>query len=240
MNTVHRRPPLLSYNIQPQGASVVYWIHRACHTDMFSEGYIGITNRRANRRWSEHKRMTSNCNAVNNAIKKYDDVMFDVVLVADTRTYCEYIEKQLRPHKNIGWNIKEGGDDAMPINQVNPMAGGIANKNRIDWLKANDPEWIAKEEVKRQHQHDKNEALIVRLIKRVKRMTARAEYESHRNNNDRKVSIHNKSGYTGVTWHTYKSGKGIWHTQFKGKSIGYFHDVEAAHHAYLEAKRNAL
>ena len=234
--TIHRRPPIISYDVQPQGASIVYWIHRPSHTDMFSEGYIGITNRRANRRWGEHKRI-NNCKTLSNALIKYDDVVFDIVLVANTRDYCEQIEHKLRPHKNIGWNINVGGDDATPSNTYNTTPGGLANKKRIELLKQTHPDWIAKAKAKHQANIDKHEALIVRLKNRVKRMINRVEYESHKHQQVRKVDMRNKSGYTGVSWHAYPSGNGAWHAQFKGKCLGYYADAKVAYEAYLFAKQ---
>lgn len=234
--TVHRRPPIISYDVQPQGASVVYWIHRPSHTDMFSEGYIGITNRRANRRWVEHKRGGS-CKTLSNALIKYDDVVFDIVLVANTRDYCEQIERKLRPHKNIGWNIKEGGDDAVPSNTYNTTPGGLANKKRIELLKQTHPDWIAKAKAKQQASIDKHEALIVRLKKRVIKMIKHEERKSLQLQINRKTHIKNKFGMTGVSWFTYPSGNGVWRSQFRGKLLGYFDDAQAAYRAYLNAKQ---
>ena len=86
----------------------IYWIHHKDHTDMFSQGYIGITNN-IKRRWHKHKSFTQNAH-LKNAIDKYgwDNLIKEVVLVSD-KSYCLMIEKILRPLKNIGWNIVEGG-----------------------------------------------------------------------------------------------------------------------------------
>jgi len=77
---------------QPKGASVVYWIHRPEHTDITKQGYVGITNKRARERWAEHRRASrknpdEHCAVVNRAICKYPDLIYEVVLVADTREY---------------------------------------------------------------------------------------------------------------------------------------------------------
>jgi predicted GIY-YIG superfamily endonuclease len=86
----------------------VYWIRKTEHKDMFSEGYIGITENMNYRMW-RHKRCKTNAH-LTNAIKKYgwDLLVKDILLVADTN-YCLEIEKKLRPTKNIGWNIAIGG-----------------------------------------------------------------------------------------------------------------------------------
>ena len=50
-------------------ASVVYWIHHPEHTDMFTQGYIGVSND-ISRRWESHKNRTQN-GRLKNAIKSY-------------------------------------------------------------------------------------------------------------------------------------------------------------------------
>lgn len=86
----------------------VYWIHRKDHTNVFTQGYIGITNN-IKRRWYKHKTLTQNMH-LKNAINKYgwDNLVKEVILIADN-DYCLSVEKILRPSKDIGWNIVEGG-----------------------------------------------------------------------------------------------------------------------------------
>jgi hypothetical protein len=236
--TIHRRPPLITYDVQPQGASVVYWAHRPCHTDMFTQGYIGITQSRANKRWAHHKwvakKNNSNCKRFANALNKYDDIVFEIVLSA-RRDYCEYIESKLRPHPSIGWNISTGGEPAMigDIANRNPMAGGLANKERHRLLSMT-PEAIEQRRLKNEAVLDKHKAKCWAMIRREEARTKPFEKE-------RALSSASKSGLTGVAWHPYKykgvlTGKGKWHAQFKGNNIGYYHDKHEAHEAYLKAK----
>jgi group I intron endonuclease len=91
----------------------VYWIRRTCHSDIFSEGYIGISNN-TKRRFSEHKKNNSKHSAVSSAIKKYDDIVYEILY--ENLSLGEAIKKEIeyRPKKEIGWNIAEGGD--MPPN----------------------------------------------------------------------------------------------------------------------------
>lgn len=85
----------------------VYWIRHPEHTDMFTQGYIGITKHgRQERRLWEHKNVSGN-NHLKNALNKYDTKM-EVILISDN-DYCIDIEKKLRPEPNIGWNITCGG-----------------------------------------------------------------------------------------------------------------------------------
>lgn len=239
MEAVKRRPPTIPYDVQPQGASVVYWIHRQCHTDMFNEGYIGITKRRVNQRWSQHQRQ-HRCIALKNALNKYDDIVMDIVLVADTRAYCEEVERKLRPRKNIGWNINVGGDEAVPSNTYNTTPGGMANAERWKLLWETDPRWIERKAQIEQETLAKEQRERDRAVKRARDMIKREYDKAHRFDKARKHSTRNTSGYTGVTWFTYPSGNGAWRAQFRGKGLGYFDDAHSAHEAYLNAKRNAL
>ena len=86
----------------------VYWVHRPDHTDMFSEGYVGVTNNPA-RRWFRHSRYSDNQH-LKAAIKKYgwDNLIKEVVLIGE-ETYCYDLEAKIRPTRQIGWNIAEGG-----------------------------------------------------------------------------------------------------------------------------------
>ena len=99
----------------------LYWIHHKDHTDIFTQGYVGITCRLRERLY-RHKKFTQNAH-LKNAINQYgwDNLIKEIVLVAD-ESYCLMIETQLRALKNIGWNIIEGGGKP-------PLATG--NKYRL-------------------------------------------------------------------------------------------------------------
>jgi hypothetical protein len=90
------------------GVTCVYWIRQPHHADIFTQGYVGITENMDYRMW-RHSRCKTNAH-LTNAIKKYrwDVLVKDVVLVSNTE-YCLEIEKKLRPSKNVGWNIAIGG-----------------------------------------------------------------------------------------------------------------------------------
>jgi hypothetical protein len=92
----------------------VYWIHSKDHSDMFSEGYIGVSNN-ANHRWIYgHKWAVKNNRHENprfmNAINKHgwDNLIKEVILIADS-DYCYDVEQKLRPSEKIGWNLAVGG-----------------------------------------------------------------------------------------------------------------------------------
>lgn len=103
-------------------ASVVYWIAHKSHTDMFSQGYIGVSNNHESR-WKYHSRYGENTH-MQHAIKKYgwDNLQKKVILIAE-KNYCLDIEAKLRPKDKIGWNIVAGGGNppSIPWNKGKTM-----------------------------------------------------------------------------------------------------------------------
>lgn len=101
--------------------AVVYWIHHPDHTDMFSQGYVGVSNR-IDSRFEEHKVRPVNPH-LKHAIKKYgwDSLVKKVLIIAD-EAYCLAMEAKLRAEDAIGWNIVKGGGKP-------PVA--IGNKYRL-------------------------------------------------------------------------------------------------------------
>ena len=100
----------------------VYWIHHPDHTDMFTQGYIGIS-KNTKQRWHGHRYSTNNTH-LKNAIKKYgwNVLLKTIILVAD-EAYCLMIESHLRSKDQIGWNIVKGGGmpPSTPWNKGKPM-----------------------------------------------------------------------------------------------------------------------
>jgi group I intron endonuclease len=86
----------------------VYWIRHKDHTDMFNQGYIGVS-KNPDRRWLEHGKRSPNL-YLKNAIKKYgwDNLIKEVILIGE-ETYCYDLEAKIRSTKQTGWNIAEGG-----------------------------------------------------------------------------------------------------------------------------------
>ncbi|CAM0040795.1 homing endonuclease [Vibrio phage D148] len=85
----------------------LYHICREGDVGDLSKGYIGITNN-IDRRWSEHKSGRSKCMHLNNAVAKYDDIVYTTIEEGH-REYIETREFTLRPEPGIGWNIAVGG-----------------------------------------------------------------------------------------------------------------------------------
>jgi hypothetical protein len=85
----------------------LYWIRHKNHTDILSEGYVGITHRDVQDRYDEH--VTSGNRYLKFALQKYKDEVIVEVIEEGDEDYCVRREKELRPVRSIGWNIAEGG-----------------------------------------------------------------------------------------------------------------------------------
>lgn len=84
----------------------LYQIRRVCDAGDLTKGYVGISNNPA-RRLTEHTRKGDNPH-LHSALTKYADT--EMVLVSEgTRIEMLTMEAWLRPERNIGWNIAEGG-----------------------------------------------------------------------------------------------------------------------------------
>lgn len=90
----------------------VYWIHLSEHTDMFTEGYIGITSKSPLERFKGHIKATRQGfdYPLNRAIEKYGNKLIVQTILIGSKEYCCEIERKLRPEQRIGWNLAVGGD----------------------------------------------------------------------------------------------------------------------------------
>jgi hypothetical protein len=92
--------------------AVVYWLHLPEHTDIASQGYVGVSNTTAAKRFVKHSSDARRGSqyTVHKAIRKYrDKVAVDTIVEGDS-DYCYTIERSLRPSSRIGWNCAVGGD----------------------------------------------------------------------------------------------------------------------------------
>ncbi len=89
----------------------VYWIRLPEHTDMFSQGYIGVTRNPLQRRFNEHiKKATLGHNGLfSRAIRKYKEKLIISTVLIGSEEYCYEVEERLRPSSYIGWNTARGG-----------------------------------------------------------------------------------------------------------------------------------
>lgn len=216
----------LNKDIQPKGASVVYWIHAPEHKDMLNEGYIGITKNSIYKRWREHSTNilnTDNTHKVYKPLRQQDTLIFEIVLVAESREYCEDVEARLRPTHNIGWNVVKGGRDGFA------KVGGQIMKDRWHSIVTPCERWY------------KAEMLMLKQIKRKERLTnarlAKQEHYPQRWQTVRKPRKGNKSGLTGTN---YFPKYNLYRSQImidgKHATLGYYQTKEEAHEKYLRAK----
>lgn len=94
----------------------LYWIRTAEMTDMFKEGYIGMSTISARSRWNAHRsssKLASKSHLpIYRAFKKYGaDNLIMSVLAVGPDDYITDLEIKLRPHEGIGWNCAMGGQD---------------------------------------------------------------------------------------------------------------------------------
>ena len=91
----------------------LYWIHLDIHTDPESEGYVGVsknpTSRIATHLRRAEKGNHHNSNLIETVKTCGKDSMKSQILFSGTEADCYDKEFLLRPTKNIGWNITEGG-----------------------------------------------------------------------------------------------------------------------------------
>ena len=91
----------------------VYWIRKLEHTNIYTEGYVGVSTN-VERRWREHitearaNRHPNSflCNAINEHYP--DNLIFEIVYLSNENN-CYNYEEMLRPKTNIGWNLHSGG-----------------------------------------------------------------------------------------------------------------------------------
>ena len=101
----------------------VYWIHLPEHSDMFTQGYIGITKTTAKKRFYKHlsvsrSKNTSKSNTIlSKALNKYGDrIVLDTIVICSI-DYAFDLESKLRPTTRIGWNTDHGGRGRKEISE---------------------------------------------------------------------------------------------------------------------------
>jgi predicted GIY-YIG superfamily endonuclease len=91
----------------------IYWIRHKDHTDLLTQGYVGVTKNLKERLRHHFKNAKGGYHSDKNlskAIAKYGEqnIQANLILISNNQ-YCYEIEKKLRPTPFIGWNMREGG-----------------------------------------------------------------------------------------------------------------------------------
>lgn len=99
---------------EPEKVAAVYWLHLKDHTDVFTQGYVGVTTRLIDVRFKEHcSKFSSSYNPYNPLHLAFAQYGLDAI-VRTRLCVCAVdkayeIEKVLRPFEYMGWNTAEGG-----------------------------------------------------------------------------------------------------------------------------------
>ncbi len=98
----------------PEKVAVLYWLHLSSHTDVFTQGYVGVTTRLIDIRFKEH------CSRFYNSYNPYNPLHLafaehGIENIVKTRLCVGSvdevydIEKVFRPFEYMGWNSAQGG-----------------------------------------------------------------------------------------------------------------------------------
>ena len=95
MDSIQRK----NLNVNSNTIYTVYWVHKASHTNPYTEGYVGVTKRDPKQRLYEHvqtKRLPDECE-------------LDLLATGLTEDQAYELEIHYRPTWYIGWNVSKGG-----------------------------------------------------------------------------------------------------------------------------------
>lgn len=97
----------------PSRKSAVYWIRFPSHSDPATQGYVGFTVQKVGARFIRHLDSARNrlgaCPMLERILRKSKKAVVVETLLVGEAAYCLEIERTLRPHPHIGWNLSPGG-----------------------------------------------------------------------------------------------------------------------------------
>lgn len=109
---------------------------------MLSEGYIGVTKNKEQRiTW--HKKYSKENPHLRSAIDVHEDVVVDIIFEGE-RDICLAKENELRPARNIGWNIAIGG--GMPPSKSGKKWTKQHRSNYMECITKNNSNFRTKEQ----------------------------------------------------------------------------------------------
>lgn len=88
---------------------IVYWIGEKEHSDLYTQGYIGITKKALKERVREHKKNKGN-SIVAGKLRNHADLIWSVIHEVSSLEEALALEANYRPKQNIGWNLQRGGE----------------------------------------------------------------------------------------------------------------------------------
>lgn len=88
---------------------LIYWIRKEEHTDVYTQGYVGITSGTLKERVRSHKK-NKKSSIVAGKLRKYDNLVCEVLHTVETLEEALVLEGEYRPTQNVGWNLQRGGN----------------------------------------------------------------------------------------------------------------------------------
>lgn len=88
---------------------IIYWIREKEHTDIYTQGYVGITKLSLEERIRSHKKNKKQ-SIVARKLRKYNNLVCSIIKEVENLDEALAFEAKLRPTQNIGWNLQRGGE----------------------------------------------------------------------------------------------------------------------------------
>jgi len=89
---------------------IVYWIREKDHTDIYTEGYVGITKHSLHERIRGHKKNKKVSIVASKIRANFDNLVCTVIHEIETLEEALMLEADYRPKGSIGWNLQRGGE----------------------------------------------------------------------------------------------------------------------------------
>lgn len=88
----------------------LYWIHKEEHSDIFTQGYVGVTNNPIKRSYCHNSLLKRNSKSYSQRFKNayQSNLIMDVINTGSLDDVLT-LESNYRPTKMIGYNVVEGG-----------------------------------------------------------------------------------------------------------------------------------
>jgi hypothetical protein len=175
--------------------AVIYWIRLRDHVDIHSEGYIGVT-KSVNRCINNYKLDISRGKHANknltSAVRKngWENIVVEEILCG-TESYCYFIEGEMRPKPNIGWNMASGGH-----RRSGRPAGFKMSEESIQKAKENRAKsrLLRLPEIQEEKRRKEEERLKKKIIQKEERLQERQRRESaYREEKNRNARLRTQS-----------------------------------------------